>query len=324
MVALLPNGRTIWLYLQPSAVPIRVLDRITEAMAREDLGRSQMLAENGAAVGRLAKRMRSDTTRLRQDWLKRVRKLHKDISSGDAKLQGRVRDTLKPAVRKVMASRKLQRKRIHRRQHRELWDQLVLLSAALLMAAYGRRGGNPLSENNLVIGLSLGVWLFGDELADRLAGKPSDKGSIKGLDVWSYTAPFANLLTGWWLLSGRQQERFITGTTDFKDLQLLEREIDADRQKHPYYVYAIEDLSLRIAPDHVEEFRRFQNVPVMAAIQLVEFADGSVDALHVSLHNIALIEGSLVIFVRISSLSPEVKRLQVAWVVDTQEPETRP
>jgi hypothetical protein len=255
--------------------------------------------------------------RLRDD-----RKLRNRISACDEKLGRRVDVSLLPAIRQAKANRKKQKALLLKRERRELWNQLVLVSAAPLMAAYGQRD-NPLSGNNLVIALSLGVWLFGDEVADMLSGKrTSKKASIKGLDVWSYTAPFANLLTGWWLLNGSQHERFVTGMTDLKG-----EDIDVEDCFHQgrrlHVIIEKIDLSTRIAPEHNRDFQTFKHVPALATIQSVEFEnDPDVDRSRVSLHlhRVEVITGVLLIIVGVSSLQHGLKRLQIAWVVDTRKP----
>lgn len=317
LAAILPNGAVVWLNLQPAPVPIRELDRIAETIDFESLRRSQMLGVTDAEAKELARELHRNTTRLCRLRLREDRKLLDRISAGDAKLDRRVDASLMPVIRKIKTDRKKQEALLRKRERSELWNQLVLVSAALLMAAYGQRG-HPLSENNLVISLSLGVWLFGDEIADRLSGKRArGKNTIKGLDVWSYTAPFGNLLTGWWLLSGHQQERFITGLSDFKNLK--PKTIGCKSA-----VCSLEDLSSRIAPDHLQEFQAFRHVPVVATIQSVKFADDSADSAFVSLLEAKVIFGYLWIIVEVPHNRPELKELQVAWIVDTRKPVATP
>lgn len=313
LVAMVPNGGSIWLNLHPRPVPVRELDRIIDSIDYTNVRHARAFGSKEAAAKRIVKGIKRDTAKLSRMMLREDRKLRKRISDGDIKLDRRIDVSLMPAIRKAIADRKKQKALLLRRERRELWNQLVIVSAALLMAAYGQRG-DPISENNLVIALSLGVWLFGDEVADILSGKRTNKkGSIKGLDVWSYTAPFANLLTGWWLLSGRQHERFITGTTDLKDF----REIPNKGRK---ILYAIVDLSSRIAPEHLSNFNEFKNVPVVATIQSVEFTDAAIEQPHVTFHEVTVYWGGLLIVVRVSPWQPELKNLQIAWIVDTREP----
>jgi len=318
---MLPNVGSVWLNLRPAPVPVREFDRITEAIDRNEAHHAQRSGSIAAAARRLVRGVRRDTASLSRIRLRDDRKLSNRISAGDAKLGRRVDVSLMPAIRQAKADRKKQRALIRKRERRELWNQLVLVSAAPLMAAYGQRG-NPFSENNLVIALSLGVWLFGDEIADMLSVKRAIKqGSIQGLDVWSYTAPFANLLTGWWLLGGRQHKRFITGMIDLKDPQYRIRL--GDVRRYPYAVVAEIDLSSRIAPEHLRDFQAFKHVPAIATIQSVEFAaDSEVDRPLVSLHlqRVEVITSVLLIIVGVSSIQPELKRLQIAWVVDTRKP----
>jgi hypothetical protein len=309
---MLPNGGLIWLTLQPTTVAVRELDRVTETIDGESLRRFQMFDSTGAAAGRLAKKLQRDTARLSRLWLRGDQKLRGRILSGDAKLGRRVDVSLMSAIGQVKAGRKKQAALLRKRQRRELWNQLVIVSAASLMAAYGQRG-NPLSENNLVIVLSFGVWLFGDEVADMLSKKRTPKkDKIKGLDVWSYTAPLANLLTGWWLLSGRQHKRFVTGTTDLEAFT----KVPNHRQR---ILYAIVDMSSRIAPEHRSSFNEFENVPVVATIQSVEFEGAATEHPQATLAEVKVMIGLLVLVVNVSALRPELKKLQIAWIVDTKE-----
>jgi hypothetical protein len=313
MIAMLPNGGSVWLNLQPALVPVRELDGIARTIEFEGLRRSKMLGFNAAGAKRLARGLRRDETRISRKRLREDRKLCDRISAGDAKLGRRVDVSLMPAIRQAIADRKRWKALLRKRERRELWNQLVVLSAALLMAAYGQRG-KPISENNLVIALSLVVWLFGDEVADMLSGKRTNKiDSVKGLDVWSYTAPFANLLTGWWLLSGRQHKRFITGTTDFKDFTTLPN----NGQR---ILFAIVDLAPRIAPEHLPGFNEFKNVPVVATIQSAEFEDSAMAQPRVTLSEVTVMMGLLVIVASVSTSQPELTNLQIAWIVDTRKP----
>ncbi len=315
LVALLPNGHSVWLKLQSAHASVRDIDRITETIDHEIWRRSQALNDNETSVGRLARDFRLDLSRLNRARRREDRQLRDRIAAGDAKMDRRIADALLPAMRQVMSFRNKQKAKLRQRERRELWNQLVLVSALLLTAAYGQRG-SLFSEHNLVIALSLGVWLFGDEVADALAGKPATKkGSIKGLDVWSYTAPFANLLTGWWLLGGRQHERLITGTArDFKALEDI-----------PGIFYATVDLSAYIAPEHRRAFQAFQNVPAVATIRSVVFEDEAVKPPLVSLLRAAVLRelnNHLLIIVRGPSRRTRLKKLEVAWSVDTRKPST--
>lgn len=325
-VAMLPNGNTIWLKLEPTPVPVRDFDRLADSIEHANARLAQALGSQVAVASRFVGCLKRDAAKLNRMRQRDDRKLRDRISAGDKKLGRRVDGSLKPAIRQATANRKRQKALLRKQERRELWNQLVLVSAAPMMAAFGQRS-NPLAENNLVIVLSLAVWLFGDEVADMLSGKRAHrKDSIKGLDVWSYTAPIANLLTGWWLLNGRQHDRFITGVTDFKDKDLTIQDYvcKKDNQKHLYAVLAVEDLSSCIAPDHLKDFRAFQHVPVVATIQTVEYVDDPVDSVFVSLLRVAVINGLLWLVVKVSANELELKKLQVAWIVDTREPTATP
>ena len=227
VVAMLSSGRAVWLEVRPVPVPLRELDRITASADRAAASRAQALQSNAAAARQLVRVVKSDAAKASRIRLHETRRLLGRITAGDAKLDRRIDLALMPAVRQTSANQKRQQALLRASGRRDLWNHLVLVSAVPLMAAYGQRS-NPFAENNLVIAIALGVWLFGDEVSDLFAGRRSiQAGPVRGADLWSYTAPFANLLTGWWLLSDRQHERFITGTTDLPVGRLGEERVFA-------------------------------------------------------------------------------------------------
>ena len=323
LVAMLPNGGSVWLNLRPSSVPVRELDRLTDSISYMDARYVRKLDFIAAGFSQQQHVVKRDTVRLSRIRMQQDHKLRQRISAGDMKLYRRIDRSLTPVIHQINVNRNRQKALLRKRRWRELWNQLVLLSALLLMAAYGQRS-NPLAGHNLVIALSLGVWLFGDELADWLsAERATRKDSIQGLDVWSYTAPFANLLTGWWLLSGRQHQRLISGMVDLKDITVQDLVHHDSGRRRLHVVVAKLDLSSRIAPEHFPDFQTFEQVPAIATIRSVEFENDTQALPLVSLLSVAVVEGQLWIIAGVSSLRPALKTLQVAWVVDTQKPADR-
>lgn len=361
VVAMLPSGRSVWLNVRPTPVPVREFDRITALIDRAANARARFLHSNAAAAQQLAGIVKSDAAKLSRMRLRENRRQLRRIAAGDAKLEGQIKLSLTPAIREARAGQQQREVLLRHSARRDLWNQLVLVSAALLMAAYGQRS-DPLAENNLVIGITLGVWLFGDEISDLLAGKRSiQAGPVRGADVWSYTAPFANVLTGWWLLSDRQHERFITGTTDLPVSRLgEERAFAVVTERFPFALllddtksrartadgglgddsaveqrdtyWATVDMSSLIAPEHLPDFRTFKDVPVVATIRSVEFRDDMpVERSRIELLLAEIRQESLWIIVIVSATlkgtgssqndpPPLLKRLEVAWAVDTREP----
>ena len=323
LVAMLPNGGSVWLNLRPAPVPVRELDRLTDSIGYMDARYVRKLDSNAAGSSQQLRAVKRDTARLSRIRLQQDHKLRKRISVGDAKQHRRIDRSLMPVIQQTKVNRKKQKALLRKQRWRELWNQLVLLSALLLMAAYGQRN-NPLAGHNLLIALSLGVWLFGDELADWLsAERATRKDSIQGLDVWSYTAPFANLLTGWWLLSGRQHQRWISGMVDLKDITVQDFIHHDSGRRRLHVVVAKLDLSSRIAPEHFPDFQTFEHVPAIASIRSVEFENDTPSFPRVSLLSVAVVEGQLWIIAGVSALRPALKTLQVAWIVDTQKPADR-
>ena len=335
LVAMLPNGSSVWLNLRPAPVTVREFDHLAESIDRADARHTRVFNSNARAAKQLAGFVKRDTAKVRRMRLLEDRKLRHRISDGDAKLHRRIIKSLTPAKGQSRKDHKKRMALLRSTGRRDLWNQLVLVSAALLMSAYGQRS-DPLAENNLVIGIALGVWLFGDEVSDLLSGKRTiETGPIRSSDTWSYIAPFANLLTCWWLLNGRQHERFITGTVELKDFSPLPYESTSDypalenSSQQDRFLYARVDLSSRIAPEHYSDFQGFENVPALATIQSVE-PDVTGNCPQVSLHEVAVmllrddlnlnLIKSLVIIVKVPSRLLALKQLQVAWVVDTQKP----
>lgn len=323
IVAVLANGKSIWLKVHPALVPVREFDHLVASNNRAYDRHLQTFGSNSLASKQLASTIKRDAAKLSRMRQRRLKKLQQRISTANEKRERRIALSLKPAQDQAKADRNQQRLLLRKHGRRDLWNQLVLLSAAPLMAAYGQRS-NPFAENNLVVALTLGVWLVGDEISDLLAGKRSiQKGPIRSADIWSYIAPFSNLLTGWWLLNGRQHKRFVTGIADLEDIIQVD-----DRQGD---VFLVVDLSSRIAAEHFPDFQVFKDIPALATIQSVDFESPYVTNAttgtntakkcpQVSLFLTEVKQGLLWIGVRVSAQQPKLKQLQVAWAVDTRQP----
>ena len=329
LVAMLPNGRSVWLEVHPALVSVRESDRTTAWIDRAYASRARALRSNAAAAQQLARIVKNDAAKLNRMRLRENLGLLSRVAAGDAKLEQRIDRSLTSAIRQARAGQQRQQALLRRSGQSDRWNQLLLVSGALLMAAYGQRD-NPLAENNLVIGIAPSVWLLGDEISDLLTGKRSE-----AVPIWSYTAPFANLLIGWSLLSDRQHERFVTGTTDWPVGGPGEEEVFAvvterfdDQQTDTYW--ATVDLSSRIAPEHLPDFQGFKDVPVLATLQSIEINVLGVDP-EIELLVAEIRQAFLLISVRVSAAGlaaapineppPLLKRLHVAWAVDTRKPE---
>ncbi|HEY3500329.1 MAG TPA: hypothetical protein VGK73_36810, partial [Polyangiaceae bacterium] len=257
---------------------------------------------------------------------------------GDAKLDARISKKLGQKRDELRAELVANRVAARRLGRRELWDQLAIVSTVPLLA-YGRRGA-PFHEHNLTIALSLAVWLLGDEITELFSGSPQ---TARDADIWSYLAPFGNLLAGWWLLGGRQHERFVTGFAEPEAFALaaapssaaLLLASSADRGERFETYSASIDVAALVAPDHVADFSTFTDVPALATPAAVTFSSALPVSANPRLRRISasVADGILTITVTASARldevaspappatgpEPIVTALQMAWVVDTQE-----
>lgn len=328
VVAMLPNGRGLWLDVQPTLLPALQLDRLAAQTARWQARQARGIRGNAKAVRQFSRTIKGDAAKLARAGGRAQRRLGTAITAAEGRLKRRLADGFAQAAGHAVAARRQQWAMLASGGRRELWDQAVVASAALLMAAYGQRA-TPLATNNLVVALGLGVWLLGDQAADLIAGKPT--GAIRGASGWSYAAPFANLLTGWWLLDGLQHERFVAGTLDLKDFTVVSppraRRVAPQRE----YVARV-DLSSRVAPEHFPYFQSYARVPVLATIQLIGVADpGGQPEPRIGRLVAEVEQGVLTVKVQVAGpaaatangarqLAPILGRLQVAWAVDTRNP----
>jgi len=204
---------------------------------------------------------------------------------------------------------------------------MVLVSSAPLFAAYGSQG-DPFSANNLVLAISLGIWLAGDELSDLLTGERRIQGGLlRDVDVWSYLAPFANLLTGWWLLRDQPHERFVTGIVVFSDASDAPEQPDTVRfslvastsvpEARYVYTWSV-DLAERVSADHAEQLRSYSDVAAFATIRAAIPAPTVKPALEGVTSTVS--NGILTIRVEATGpahLGPILASVEVAWIVDT-------
>jgi hypothetical protein len=301
---------------------------LTESVDRRDARLTRSLTANAHASSRLKRTLKNDATAVTRTSLRAGRRLRSRLSAGDAKIDGRFNEAVAQAKRQITTDQKEQRGLLRGLRRRALWDQLVLASAAPLMAAYGQRG-DPLAANNVVVAVALGLWLVGDDISDLVSGKGSrGAASMRGSDAWSYLAPAANLLSGWWMLRGLQHERFVTGRCVLEDFKVEPRVTSASQE---HYVASV-DLSSLIAPEHLRDFQGFSNVPALATIGSVGFApQHAAEPPSIELLAAEVKWGFLLITMRVSTscgesyrrppTSPSIfNRLEVAWAVDTKQP----
>ncbi len=333
--ALLPNGRTAWLTLDPAIAPVDEVNRFATALQRIDARHVLNVRAESAAITKLARKTARDMDRLSVARAAGDEKLRKRLAAGDAKLRKRANT----AIAKDRAATGKEWKAMHalvrRMRRRSVWDHIVVASAVPLFATFGRRG-RPFSINNVTLFISLLVWLVGDEINDLLSPPRERAGAFRDLDIWSYLAPVGNVLTGWWLLDSTQRDRFVTGTEyNFILVQpplfVLASASSARRRVKSTYVAQI-DLGTRVASGHVDDFRTYANVPAVATIAEAklrpelegdEFTIASVTA---------TVDAGILIITVVAEVGPSrfgltrrdhaFATLAVAWMVDTQAPST--
>jgi hypothetical protein len=326
---MLPNGRALWLDMSPAPISAPEVDRLAVSISQANAGRTRALGSNIEATRRLRWAIKRDVAKLSRMALRQDRKLRRQLSASAEELGRRIDTRLMDVGRRAKAVHDKQLALIQSHGRRMVFERLTLVSGLPLMATYGR-SGDPLAGDNLAISLALFVWLLGPDLIDFLVGKSSaGPGGIRGADVWSYVAPLANLLAGWWLLNGYQHERFVTGTTDLRDFALFS-ELTSGGGQLDLYLARI-DLSPRIAPEHLADFQRFTDVPALATIQSISFAHAAPNNA-IELSTAEVKQGFLWLSVRASgpstapgppgpaNLPPLLSQLQVAWAVDTRRP----
>jgi hypothetical protein len=295
------------------------------------------------ALTRLSRTVVSDAGRLSHARGVGLRKLERQVRAASAKLDRRIESELVPLrgdIEKVGARHAALLRQVRRRA---VWDDLVVLSALPLLAAFGQPD-DPLASNNLVLVASLLVWLLGDELTDLISGSGAVFG-IRDTDIWSYVAPYANLLTGWFLLRNAQNVRFITGpASDFQPfgpfgrplLRASAGEVKAaveepgPGQGERVFTFRREiDLMPFIAPDHRDSFLGFEKVPAVASIARITWGPGLEDPATRRVAGLTAVveDGALILTVTVAVSSPKppgpdavLSELSAAWIVDTAQP----
>lgn len=309
LMAVLPSGRPIRLRVEPPVVPAGDMERLQWGLERAE-------RKAARAVRRLARQMAQATERFRVC----EKKLTKQLLAREERLLERIEDKAERCSDAYHRGRAQLSNQLRAAQHRYTWDTAVLASSLPLCGQYVQRS-SLVAENNLTLTLSLAMWLFADELAYVLSGGKS-RSSSGGFDIWSPLAPLGNLFTGWWLLRHQQHERFLSGTA-----VVPARPVEGRRSPHPFatrrhYEARVDLLSL-VARDHVDDFRGFVQVPVLATFASPYWC-AQCRAAGGELSLSARVElGILILSVgvrgarhfRLPQTPPEV-----AWVVDTRDP----
>jgi len=333
--ALLPNGRVVSLKVDPALAPVAETNHLVQFIERLSGRREATLVAQDTALRRLSRTMASDVARLGKQRRRGALRLRRWLVVGDAKLSRRI--SVEGARARALARqlRGNEQRWVRRLMRRDFWDQIVVATSAPLFAAYGRKG-NPFNADNTALTLSLLTWIAGDEVSEFLTGSGKNllPHALRDSDIWSYTAPFGNLLSGWWLMRNRQHRRFVAGFADKFQLQsglppLSTGKEGAVQEGAVYRLVARVDLSPFIAPDYLPDFETFSGVPVVATVASATWADGAPPAGQIREFNAKVQQGelflSVTVFVRrgvpsSTDASSLFSSLRVAWVVDTAEP----
>jgi len=326
LAAILPNGRIVWLKVDTSLAPVRALGNLGQLADNTARWRRASLQSQREAIERLSRTIASDTERTLEARITRTGATRRRIVASNRRLDRKLAKAREKHLAGVEKQLRIERESVARLGRRDLWDKLLVLSSLPLFAAYGQPGA-PLGANNVALLLTLLVFLVGDQIVDALFGS-GDKSPypVRDTDAWTYLAPAANLLAGWWLLSDRQHERFVAGRTVIPvDQPSVNPVLPLELQ----YLYTAEiDLQNVIALDHREDFKTFAGVPAVATISSIAFsADGKTNDARVEGLTAKVTGGTLTITLTVMAnnlvVTPSVlDALEVTWMVDTQEPST--
>ena len=268
LAAILPNGRIVWLRVDESLAPVRALGNLGQLADNTARWRRASVQSQSEAIERLSRTIASDTERTLDARIARTGATRRRIVASNRRLDRKLAKAREEHRARVEKQLRIERESVARLGRRDLWDKLLVLSSLPLFAAYGQPGA-PLDANNVALLLTLLVFLVGDQIVDALFGSGEKSPyPVRDADVWTYLAPAANLLAGWWLLSDRQHERFVAGRTVIP--------VDQPSGVNPVlplelqYRYTAEiDLQNVIALDHREDFKTFAGVPAVATISSI-------------------------------------------------------
>lgn len=338
ITGILPTGRVAWLTMAPPLVSAAGIDRLAHAAIDGARRRRAGALAGRRAIRRRAAQVKYHATVLSAARLTRARRLRHRLLVSHLLLDRRLTAATRAYHARVRRQMAIERTAVRRLARRDLWDKIVIASSMPLFAAYGQKG-RPHAVNNVTLLLSLLMWIVGDELVNAIfGGKSKSPYPLRDADAWSYIAPFGNVMTGWWLFSGRQHQRFITGTASRFALEA---------GTTPGTAVLTRGLSLSpfIAPQHYPDFVQFEGVRAVAAIRSIAWSAEAV-ALNARVTGISVrvtdiptfvehetideIPGRLIVRVSVAHdvpamgggavSGPLVDSLDVAWLVDTQDP----
>jgi hypothetical protein len=324
LTAILPNGRIVWLTLNAAVAPGTSLADTARLSDHAAWRQEVVTASRRRSIRRLARSLNTNAALLSALRVRRAAVLRRRLAIGDAIRDRRLSKAVADLRGRIARQIRIDRESVARLRRRDWCDKAVIVSALPLFAAYGQRG-NPLAANNVALTLALLTWLVGDEVMAALFGRKSRSPfAIRDADVWSYIAPFANLLAGWWLMNDLPHERFITGVAG--DFQRV-RDLPPTPGEFHYEHVTLVDLSRLVAPGHLNDFRSFADVPVVASVSAIQFSAagqllaaraGAVSATVVS--SVLMLSVTVTTNVAAAANDTLVDTLDVGWIVDTAEP----
>jgi hypothetical protein len=337
--AILPTGRIAWFRISPALAAagetnhfLQAADRVRERRGDTLRGMTAGLALSGQAL---------DEARLRRN-----RRLRRRLVRVQRRLDRRLSRDFAGQRARVAELRQGELALVRRLASRGVWDDITVASSAPLFAFFGRRG-RLFDSSNVTLLLSLALWVVGDDILRWFSQDAVDRRTyLRDADFWSYLAPFANVLGGWWLLHERPR-RFVTGVvfdgrTDLRwprrgafDLTRYER------RDHPTMGSTFEYVAvLKLTPellDHLEDVRdrlarrnAVTEVPLLTQVTALEWSPrpASVAKAFFSEARGSIEDDTLVLRVKVAAFDPvkrqsragfrPVRRLAVAFVLDTQ------
>jgi hypothetical protein len=111
------------------------------------------------AIARSLHAVAADADRLDAARLERTRAFRRRIVAADTRLDRRLSKAADEFRSRIERQLKIEREAVRRLRRRDFWDQLVLITAFPLFAAFGQQG-QPFGANNLTLrcGCSSGWW----------------------------------------------------------------------------------------------------------------------------------------------------------------------
>jgi hypothetical protein len=323
--AILPSGRTIWLEIDRPLAPASALPPVMQ-MAERSFDRRRADGDVLArAIARLSASIADGAERIERERMAHARTLARRIAGGDNAVDGRLATAREALETRLDKQLQIDRENVRRLFRRDRWDKILLATSLPLFAAYGQPG-QLLGGNNLTLTLLLIIWLAGDHVVETLFGTSRAKSpyAVPDADAWSYLAPIGNALAAWWLLGGRQHERFVTGITTVR-LGSTRLHDEGGTQFLRYHTQV--KLVGRVGEDHFEDFETFSDVPAVATIGGVRLTseaaglDPRVDRLRARVDEGVLKLSFRIVFGSPPSLVPSnLGDVDVAWMVDTEPP----